>query len=187
MIKVINAVVDLVDVVLGDSLASLSSGKNLLTGTLTIHVGNSVGLGGGARKRSEYILVIKIDGMIRATTKPARGGKWNDDFVIQCERASDCEITAQEKGGGVLAVVWFHLWELEEALEVRKSVVSAGPASAPMPETIDGGEGKYGIEEVRSSDFPGVVNGAGCLESVFEMEPVGRVVLGFNFGIMLIH
>lgn len=159
------------------------SGKNLLTGTLSIHVGPSIGLGGGARKRSEYILVIKIDGMVRATTKPAKGGKWNDDFVINCERASDCEITAQEKGGSVLAVLWFHLWELEEGLELRKSVENDAPSSAPLPETnFDGMEKMYDVQEVLAGDFPGSLSWTGSLDAVFEMEPVGRVILGFNFG-----
>jgi hypothetical protein len=76
-------------------------------------------MGGGATKRREYILDIKFDGMIRATTKLACGRKWNDVFVIQCKRASDCEITAQEKGGSVLAVVWFHLWEFDRNLKRR--------------------------------------------------------------------
>jgi hypothetical protein len=176
---------------LGESMASLhTGGKNLLTGTLTMHVGAFAGLGGGLRKRSEYILVVKIDGMVRATTKPAKGGKWNDDFVIQCERASDCEISAQEKGGGVLAVLWFHLWELEEALELRKSVVNgppnSTPSSAPPPDIeFDKYEKRREsvVEEIGASDFPGSLNAGGSLESVFEMEPIGRVVLGFNFGI----
>jgi hypothetical protein len=46
---------------------------------------------------------------------------------------------------------------------VRKSVVRAGPVFAPAPETVDGGEGKYGVVEVGTCDFLGCVADAVAL------------------------
>jgi hypothetical protein len=74
-------------------------------------------------------------------------------------------------------VVWLHLWK--DALEVRKSALSTGPAS-PLTETDgDGGKGKYGIEEVRTSDFLGVVSNlclrdGACRSCCVKLESVDR-------------
>lgn len=144
---------------------SVESVRSLSTGTLKVHVGHLGGLG----RRREYSLVIKVDGAVKATTRATKGGKWNDVFGIGCEKASEVEVCVVEKGVSV-AVMWFMISQLEEAVVLRKHAESEGK-----------GEGKEGIQEVRASDFPGTLQSDGRVESIFELEPTGKIQMGFNF------
>ncbi|KAI8837512.1 kinase-like domain-containing protein [Chytriomyces cf. hyalinus JEL632] len=65
------------------------------------------------QSRSDTYAVIKVDGIQKVQTKTCGHSRWMEDFVIAVEKGLEIEIYVHEKGGGILAMIWFKLAELE--------------------------------------------------------------------------
>ncbi|KAI8614387.1 kinase-like domain-containing protein [Chytriomyces sp. MP71] len=125
--------------------------------------------------KSETFAVIKVDGVQKAQTKPSLTNKWMEDFEIPVEKALEVELCVYEKGGGILALVWFKLAELEtmQRLSVLKQAVTS-----VEPGTSDGA-----IKE-NANEVPSVSQGktskAG-MEVWLDLEPAGKLAVKINF------
>ncbi|GEQ67048.1 hypothetical protein JCM33374_g711 [Metschnikowia sp. JCM 33374] len=76
-------------------------------------------------KKSESIVVIKIDDVERAKTAGSRNSKFNEDFSLQVDKAHELEFTVYDKSGNQripVAFTWILLSDIAE--EVRKKKVA---------------------------------------------------------------
>ncbi|KAI9005263.1 kinase-like domain-containing protein [Gaertneriomyces semiglobifer] len=163
------------------SSSSIKTLRRPCTGRLKGRLITSTGLPGKKSSKSETYFVIRVDGVPRAQSKPARG-KWNDDIDIPLDKAQDIEIAVYEKGGVVLGLVWFKLWELEEALKSERparverddSGHSSGLSQTQAtPGTLTPSDSLNTI--ARSSAF-----GPDGLETWLDMEPGGQLCVKLN-------
>ena len=62
---------------------------------------------------------MTIDGHVKAQTR-SRPNRWDENFEIQVDKATDVEIGIYSKSLGiVLALLWFKLSDLEEDLKTK--------------------------------------------------------------------
>lgn len=159
-------------------------------------------------KAPETLCMIKVDGVPRARTRPARSGtqgaRWNEDFDIPVEKASEVELTLYDKPDNHLIPIgslWVKISDITDELRRKKVELESGPGWAPA-----GVAGQISPNENGQFDgqaAPGVAgyggggggggfnNGNGNnnqaatvdgIESWFDLEPVGQVCIKFNFG-----
>jgi len=104
-----------------DLLARISgkSRKIPTSGKFLLRIITATNLPGRKSHKSDSYCVIRIDNTPKGKTRSSRHSKWNEDFTISIENASDVEITVYEKGGTVLAMSWFKFGELIEELQHR--------------------------------------------------------------------
>lgn len=155
-------------------------------------------------KAPETLCIIKVDGVPRAKTRPARSGtqgaRWNEDFDIPVEKASEVELTLYDKPDNHLIPIgslWVKISDITDELRRKKVELESGPGWAPA-----GVAGQISSNENGQFDghaAPGVAgyggggfnNGNGNnnqaatvdgIESWFDLEPVGQICIKFNFG-----
>lgn len=154
-------------------------------------------------KAPETLCIIKVDGVPRAKTRPVRSGtqgaRWNEDFDIPVEKASEVELTLYDKPDNHLIPIgslWVKISDITDELRRKKVELESGPGWAPA-----GVAGQISPNENGQFDgqaAPGVAgygggfnNGNGNnnqaatvdgIESWFDLEPVGQVCIKFNFG-----
>lgn len=107
--------------------------------------------------------MIRIDNTPKGKTRSSRHSKWNEDFNIPIDNASDVEITVYEKGGTVLAMSWFKFGELIEELQ-SKGLYHGGSSdnlSSP-PQNQSHSDSHNGIDVW------------------LDMEPAGQIFLHLN-------
>ncbi|KAJ3024977.1 UNVERIFIED_CONTAM: Serine/threonine kinase [Siphonaria sp. JEL0065] len=124
--------------------------------------------------KSDTYAVIKIDGVQKGQTKYNLTNKWFDDFEIVVEKALEVEICVRERGGGILALLWFKLAELDTMLrlsamknaikEVGAELDPTAASTAKLP--VDSGV-KGGQNEI--PDF------------WLDLEPSGQIAIKLNF------
>ncbi|ORX78464.1 hypothetical protein BCR32DRAFT_247144 [Anaeromyces robustus] len=139
------------------------SRKTPVTGKFLLRVITATNLPGRKSHKSDSYCVIKIDNTARGKTRSSRHSKWNEDFNIPIERASDVEITVFEKGGTVLAMSWFKFGELIEELQ-SKGLYHGGSSESlanPPPQT-------------QAHD------NHGGIDVWLDMEPAGQIFLHLN-------
>ncbi|RLV91811.1 Protein kinase C-like 1 [Spathaspora sp. JA1] len=76
-------------------------------------------------KKRETVIVVKIDDMERARTKPSKTDKWSEDFVIDVEKGHEIELSVLDKSGNNMvpvAINWLLLSDVAE--EIRKKKVA---------------------------------------------------------------
>ncbi|KAJ3224500.1 Serine/threonine kinase [Clydaea vesicula] len=95
------------------------------TGRLRIKLLGAIGYGKRSSK-DDLFCVIKVDSVVKATTKPSSKQKFDENFDIQVSKAQEVEIALYEKvsGGGhhgstLLSIVWFSLLDLEDDLSQK--------------------------------------------------------------------
>jgi len=138
------------------------SRKTPITGKFLLRVITATNLPGRKSHKSDSYCVIKIDNTARGKTRSSRHSKWNEDFNISVERASDVEITVFEKGGTVLAMSWFKFGELIEELQYKglyHGGSSENLANPPQPQPHDN---------------------HGGIDVWLDMEPAGQIFLHLN-------
>lgn len=143
--------------------------------------------------------MIKVDGVIRAKTRPARSGtqgaQWtNEDFKIPVEKASEVELTLYDKPENHLIPIgclWIKISDIAEELRRKKVELESGPGWAPASVARQGSAGENGGLDGSTPGGPGyggAFNNAGSnvtvdgIESWFDLESVGQICLKFNFG-----
>ena len=94
---------------------STKHSRKLLTGRLTVsitcirdvdHIATAL-----AKKR-ETVVVIKVDDLEKARTKPSKNDNWNEEMVIDVDKSHEIELAVMDKQNGIyvpVAVNWFSL------------------------------------------------------------------------------
>jgi len=147
-----------------DLLSKISgqSRKVPVTGKFLLRVITATNLPGKKSHKSDSYCVIRVDNTPRGKTRSSRHSKWNEDFNILIDNASDVEITVYEKGGTVLAMSWFKFGELIEELQYRglyRGGSSESLSSPPQPQA--------------HVDHNGI-------DVWLDMEPAGQIFLHLN-------
>ncbi|RIB14584.1 kinase-like domain-containing protein [Gigaspora rosea] len=170
-----------------------------VTGKLDIRVRNANHLAHAPTrtlKSPETTVVIKIDGATKGKTKASRNDRWNEDFEIHVEKASEIEITLYDKPHEhpqPIGLLWIKISDIAEELRKKRIEAESGPGwvtanaqfemqSSPTSAVNNNGP-PYSIPY--SSAQP--QQGAGTavlpdgIEAWFDVEPVGQISLKLNF------
>ncbi|KAG0053495.1 Serine/threonine kinase [Gryganskiella cystojenkinii] len=156
-------------------------------------------------KGPETLCMIKVDGVPRAKTRPARssgtqGARWNEDFDIPVEKASEVELTLYDRPDQHLipiGSIWVKISDITDELRRKKVELESGPGWAPAgvagqvsgnggqvdPSAPGGGYGAGGAAGAQggfNSNLNTNVTVDG-IESWFDLEPVGQICIKFNF------
>lgn len=78
----------------------------------------AVNITGRKSLRDEIIAVISIDGTIKYQTKPTKA-KWDETIDLQIDRGMELELKISEKGGQILALIWFRFKDLVDDLDAK--------------------------------------------------------------------
>lgn len=159
-------------------------------------------------KKAESIVSIKVDDVERAKTNGSRVGKFNEEFVIEVEKAHEMEITVYDKSGAQripVALAWVLLSDIAE--EIRKKKVAAEMGNDGwIPALRLPGQPSLGRPNVQpvplhspknsasGLDFPTTTNdedhsahpsnndGKAVLISAWvNLEPVGQILINLSF------
>ncbi|KAJ3074702.1 Serine/threonine kinase [Podochytrium sp. JEL0797] len=136
--------------------------KRPQSGRLHIKLLAATALPNKQHHRSDTYVIIKIDGVQKAQSKPNALNKWFEDFEIVVEKALEVEICVYEGGGGILALVWFKLAELGAMLRLNAMKVIS---------EVDPVVGSVGS-----------LAGAGDKTDLWlDLEPDGKIAMKLNF------
>ncbi|RCK58118.1 Protein kinase C-like 1 [Candida viswanathii] len=108
--------------------------RKLLTGRLTVSVTcirDVDHIATAPMKKRETIVMVKIDDLEKARTKPSKNDNWNEEMVIDVDRSHEIELSVMDKQNGVyvpVAVNWLSLFDLAE--EIRKKKVAKDQGSS---------------------------------------------------------
>lgn len=150
-------------------------------------------------KPPETLCMIKVDGVPRSKTRPARSGtqgaRWNEDFDIPVEKASEVELTLYDKPDNHLIPIgslWVKISDITDELRRKKVELESGPGWAPAgvagqvvgPENNQY-EGRPGGAALGANLNNGQAVTVDGIECWFDLEPVGQICIKFNFGMLL--
>ncbi|KAI8843597.1 hypothetical protein BC829DRAFT_295400 [Chytridium lagenaria] len=149
----------------------------------------ATGLPNKKSHRSDIYALIKLDGVQKAKTKYSKS-RWAEDFDIYAEKAQEVEVGVFEKGGTILAMVWFKLSEIEEMTTAANTAQANGhgASSAGLPGTSAPFISQSGADLQRGSSHQvenpeTAVSGSSpfSLETWLDMEPAGQVAVKLSF------
>lgn len=157
-----------------------------------------------AKAGIDTYVIIKVDGAQRARSHVSKTDRWNEDFDIPVDKATEIEIAFYDKQASEvhpipIGLLWIRISDLIDALR-RQRVVGGGQGGwvtanamgndSSNPHNADPfGAGGGGMDA--PLNFPD--GGAGMqppvpgqpsqegVEAYFSVEPVGAVSLGLNF------
>lgn len=137
--------------------------------------------------------MLKVDGVPRAKTRPARsspqGAQWNEDFDLPVEKANEVELTVYDKPENHLipiGILWVKISDITDELRRKKVEMESGPGWAPAGIAGQGSENNQ--FDGSATGYGGGFNNAGSnvtvdgIETWFDLEPVGQICLKFTFG-----
>lgn len=152
-------------------------------------------------KKPESIVSIKVDDVEKAKTNGSRVGKFNEEFVIEVDKAHEMEIAVYDKSGTQrvpVALAWVLLSDIAE--EIRKKKVAAemgndgwipalslpqNPTARPPAvashstgSTGSGFDGATVTEKPRTSSED---NRAIQVSAWVNLEPVGQILINLSF------
>jgi len=146
-------------------------------------------------KPPETLCMLKVDGVPRAKTRPARSGpqgaQWNEDFDLPVEKANEVELTLYDKPENHLipiGILWVKISDITDELRRKKVELESGPGWAPAGVAGQGSGSENGEYEGSGRGFnnaPSNVTVDG-IETWFDLEPVGQICLKFTFGTSVI-
>lgn len=145
------------------------------------------------QKKSESVVSLKIDDLERACTSASRTGKFNEDFIIDVEKAHEMEVIVYDKSGlqrVPVALTWILLSDIAEEIRKKKVAAEMGnegwiPASS-MPgvnasnlslgptSTLDGST------LVESEKQTGESNKNASVSAWVNLEPVGQILISLT-------
>ncbi|CAG8549977.1 5213_t:CDS:10, partial [Diversispora eburnea] len=147
-----------------------------------------------AKKDAETVIVIKIDGSTKGKTRISRNDRWNEDFVIHVEKASEIEITLYDKPYEHLVpigLLWIKISDIAEELRKKKIEAGSGPGwvtasnaqfemqSSPTSPNNEPYSIPYDSAQYQQSTGSVVLPDG--IEAWFEIEPVGQILLKLDF------
>ncbi|KAG0051150.1 Serine/threonine kinase [Gryganskiella cystojenkinii] len=139
----------------------------------------------------ESMAAIKIDGVVKAKTSFARMGsqgiRWNEDFAIPVNKASEIEIAVYDRvdnGSTPVGLFWLKLSDLVEELQRKKVEADNEAAWAESSESHvhelsvrSSGNRSSLLPSVERSSSSTVIDG---VDSWWDLEPIGQIGLKFN-------
>ncbi|KAJ3123102.1 Serine/threonine kinase [Nowakowskiella sp. JEL0407] len=157
--------------------------RKQLSGKLKIRLIQATNVPGKKIPNTNIFAVIRVDGVQKGKTRPQKQ-KWNEDFDISVDRAQEVEIAIYEKGGGVLGLMWFKLFELADEVksQARNSVAAVSSPSMSVERARSNSVGNPGALAFGEDD---VSKFDGGVETWFELEPAGQLNARLTFGILV--
>lgn len=157
-------------------------------------------------KKPESIVSVKVDDVEMAKTNGSRVGKFNEEFVIEVDKAHEMEITVYDKSGNQripVALAWVLLSDIAEEIRKKKVATELGddgwiPAlSLPGQPTHgrpniqhgqshgsrDSGSGLDGIPTIDNNENRSSSTDAKAVQisAWVNLEPVGQILLNLSF------
>ncbi|KAG9298244.1 hypothetical protein G9A89_002732 [Geosiphon pyriformis] len=147
------------------------------------------------RNSPETIVVLKVDGAAKAKTRVAKNDRWNEDFEMHVEKASEIEITIYDKPHEhkvPVGLLWIKTSDIVEELRKKKVEAESGPGWV----TASSDRFEAQNQVTFNSTNPGAVEPLGVpypvtqpnqavqsdgIDAWFEVEPVGQIWLKINF------
>ena len=154
-----------------------------------------------AKSGVDTFVTIKVDGTQRAVSHNSKTDRWNEDFDIPVDKATEIEIAFHDKQPNeahpiLIGMLWIRISDLIEALRRQRAVgggqggwvpatamgndaatphgaESFGPGGSGMDVPLKFPDGATGMQ-------PGQPSQEG-VEASFSVEPVGAVSLYLNF------
>ena len=169
------------------SIASFTQVFNPVSGKIKIKPIAVAGLIGKKTSKTELFIIVRVDGIQRAKSRPARG-KWSEDIIFTVDKASEIEINVYEKDGPILSLIWFMISDLCEELD-NVNEFYANNLVAPAKNSADVDNASTTAVHVTiptkgaTPPPPSFKIGKNeSLESWFDMEPTGQLLMKINFG-----
>ena len=97
-----------------------------ITGRLQVRVLSARQIAHAPRKYGKSLethVTIKIDGVVRGKSRPSRNDRWNEQYDIKAENATELEITLSDRSGEVLVPVgllWIRLSDIADEIRKRR-------------------------------------------------------------------
>ncbi|CAG8557120.1 10330_t:CDS:10 [Ambispora leptoticha] len=163
-----------------------------VTGRLDVRVNQARYLSHPPVRATETTVVIKIDGVQKAKTRVTKNDRWNEDFAIHVEKASELEITIYDKSQEhqvPIGLLWIKISDIAEELRRKRVVAESAPnwvaASSDRFETQNNHTSPasgdtYSIPYPATQPHQGGVPPDG-IDVWFEVEPVGQIKLKLDF------
>lgn len=147
-------------------------------------------------KKPETVVSIKVDDVEKAKTYGLRTGKFNEEFVIEVDKANEMEISVYDKSGTQLvpvALAWVLLSDIAEEIRKKKvanemgtdgwipasSLSLPGPRAPNAPQAPQITQGIPGISEDSTNEKsdPKIV----LIAAWVNLEPVGQILISLSF------
>ncbi|CAG8483366.1 5876_t:CDS:10, partial [Racocetra fulgida] len=147
-------------------------------------------------KSPETTVVIKIDGATKGKTKASRNDRWNEDFEIHVEKASEIEITLYDKPHEhpqPIGLLWIKISDIAEELRKKRIEAESGPGwvsasnpqfemqSSPTSAVNNGPPYSIPYSSAQPQEGAGTAVLPDGIEAWFDVEPVGQILLKLNF------
>lgn len=141
----------------------------------------------------ESLATVKVDGVLKAKTNAVRMGsqgiRWNEDFSIPVNKASEIEIAVYDRldnGNAPVGLFWLKLSDLVEELQRKK--VEADNAAA-WEESNEANVHELSVKSPgsRLSLIGNIERHTSSVmmdgvDSWWDLEPIGQIGLTFNLG-----
>lgn len=153
-------------------------------------------------KKPESIVSIKVDDVEKARTNGSRVGKFNEEFVVEVDKAHEMEITVYDKSGSQripVALAWVLLSDIAEEIRKKKVAAELGddgwiPAlslsqestTRPQPQKVPShssgslGGATDGLTFVENNHVSNDKN-AVQISAWVNLEPVGQILINLSF------
>ncbi|KAH8825090.1 kinase-like domain-containing protein [Flagelloscypha sp. PMI_526] len=146
----------------------------------------------------DCVVSLKVEGTQLARSHPSRTDRWNEQFELSVDKASEVEIVISDQQAGQpysvpIGLLWVRIGDLVEQLRRQRTQqeagqagwVSAGAMPSSAPHSAPGGYGDAPIDyggapQMGPGGFPGAPSPEG-VEATFAVEPVGAIRLRLNF------
>ncbi|KAJ1919306.1 Serine/threonine kinase [Mycoemilia scoparia] len=175
-------------------LRRLMSGKlqlRIIAGRYLYRVQNSR----GGRYMGSYVK-IKIDGVVKATTRLSLNGEWNEFFEFDVHKASEVEMNIYDRHDRetLLGMTWIKLCDLHDDIRKQQAAQESADGWAPadhIQKGVASGAAPGGRLSMMSVTSPGagmisgqvgsVIPGEHGVQSGWDVEPSGQLELWLNF------
>ncbi|OLY77673.1 Protein kinase C-like 2 [Smittium mucronatum] len=133
----------------------------------------------------ETYVQIKVDGAIKAVTKPSKTSQWNESFQLHLNKASEIEFCLIERveQDVLVGIMWIKLYDIQE--DLRKQTKPETPELGWAPadhlndnDTVFSSDGGITKSHDSSAYKP---SGETGIQSIWDVEPSGNLELWLNF------
>ncbi|EEQ39762.1 Protein kinase domain family protein [Clavispora lusitaniae] len=150
-----------------------------------------------SHKRAESFVSFKIDDVEKARTSDSRTGKFNEDFVIEVDKAHEMEIAVYDKSNNQripVALTWILLSDIAEEIRKKKVAneqVTEGWMPASSISSPSHGSAHANMTSANTPNIEGVMDTASSssnkspknvqISSWVNLEPVGQILINLSF------
>lgn len=145
-------------------------------------------------RTNETYCVLKVDSVQQARTRPSRQLKWNEDFELRVDKASELDITLYDKTAEKdvpIGLLWIKITEVTD--EIRKMALPSAigmeaEAEAKSPTSPSGSIGSQRFQFINqltpktsSKKQEKPEKGEHWIEAWWDVEPVGQIHMRMKF------